>query len=102
VLSLLEAPRRCECRGAALKPERSPPYPTTLPISVDVRSIDWMPGGAVYRSSCRPASPGCLLVAREAPDMLEARLLRPLTGPLASLLFSMALLQPSGRCSVRA
>jgi len=88
VLSLLEAPRRWwPWRDVLMSPERL----STLPISVDVRSIDWMPRGAEGMSSFPMLpSPACLFVMRETPDMLEARLVRPLTGPLGSLPFIMA------------
>jgi hypothetical protein len=72
----------------------SPVKPPKLPISVEVRSIDMMPGPE--RRSCLvepPPSPWTLPVARDMADKLEARLLRPLGGPLGSLLLSMTLLQ---------
>jgi hypothetical protein len=72
----------------------SPVRPPRLPISVEVRSMDMTPAEA--RRSCFPGptrSPSCLLVALDMADKLEARLLRPLGGPLGSLLLSMVLLQ---------
>jgi hypothetical protein len=96
VLRRLDAPRRCEARGALPMP--SPIRPPRLPISVDVRSIDMTPGPTEERRSCLagpPPSPAGLLVARDMTDRLEARLVRPLPGPgpLGSLLLSMLPLQ---------
>jgi hypothetical protein len=94
VLRRLDAPRRCEARGTVPMP--SSIRPPRLPISVDVRSIDMTPGPAEERRSCLvrpPPSPAGLLVARDMAERLEARLVRPLTGPLGSLLLSMMPLQ---------
>jgi hypothetical protein len=84
VLSLLEAPRRCGARGM---PDRlSPGMPTRFPISVEVRSIDEM---AVEAStSCLPP-PAATLDMRDRFDRFDARLVRPLTGPLGSLSVSI-------------
>lgn len=58
VESLLEAPRRCGARAKLPAPEISPVRPTTLPISVDVRSMDMMLGPAEERRSGLPAPYG--------------------------------------------
>jgi hypothetical protein len=94
VLRRLDVPRRCEARGALPMP--SPMRPPRLPISVDVRSIDMTAGGAEGAdrcswSACAPLSPAGLFVARDMPEKLEARLVRPLTGTLGSLLGSLLL-----------
>jgi hypothetical protein len=75
--SLLLAPRRCGARGTLPRPERSPVRPTTLPISVDVRSMDMTPG-ADARRSCLSLPACCLYVARDTADRLDALLVRPL------------------------
>lgn len=77
VESLLLAPRRCGARGTLPMPERSPVRPTTLPISVVVRSMDMTPG-ADARRSCLSAPPCGLYVARDMADRLDALLVRPL------------------------
>jgi len=90
VLSLLEAPRRCGGRGM---PERlSPGMPTRFPISVEVRSIDEM--AAEASTSCL-APPAAMLDMRDRLDRFDARLVRPLTGPLGSL--SMSIVPPPTR-----
>jgi hypothetical protein len=105
VLRRLDAPRRCGARGTLPKPDESPVRPTTLPISVEVRSMDMTPGPAEDRRSCLagPApSPAYLFVLRDMPEALEARLARPLPGPLGSLLESIVPLQTRECYSVRA
>ena len=77
VESLLLAPRRCGARGTLPMPERSPVRPMTLPISVEVRSMDMTPG-ADARRSCLSAPPWALWVARDIADMFDALLVRPL------------------------
>lgn len=59
VESLLLASRRRGARGTLAMPEMSPIRPTTLPISVEVRSMDMTPG-ADARRSCLSAPPWCL------------------------------------------
>jgi hypothetical protein len=56
VESLLLAPRRCGALGTLPMPETSPVRPTTLPISVEVRSMDMTPG-ADARRSCLSVPP---------------------------------------------
>lgn len=87
VESRLDAPRRCGARGMLPMPDKSPVMPTTLPISVDVRSIDITPGAADDRRSDVPGPCGYLPVARLVVEKLDARELRPL--PFGSLFVSI-------------
>lgn len=59
--------------------------PTRLPISVDVRNMDWIPGPAEDRRSGLPVPPAYMFVERDMLERLDARLVRPLTGPFGSL-----------------
>jgi len=78
VESLLEAPRRCGARDRLPMPADSPPVrPTTLPISVDVRSIDMTPGPAAERRSGLAVWCGKGPDVRLMADILDAREVRP-------------------------
>lgn len=55
----LDAPHLCGARAALPMPGKSPDKPTTLPISVEVRSMDMTPGPADERRSVLGALLGC-------------------------------------------